>query len=557
MAEVKNVTPEIDLKRQNKFWIMEQIYTGPGGAGRIVPNINDFVIDWGSGTYRVIGVDTYGTQLAHMVRINLSTLGGGVDENDTAVVTGPGINSNSFRIYVDTSVVPHVMSIDTRVIWNGSANHHIKVYRGNEIDPAKAAPISAVLNQSGQIISSSVPLENIIIPNGTNVSQKTATPAHCSEAVTDGEICTVVTETAAGTVTSIDKFVIKTTNMIRTIDQSANYVTDIELLTPFKSKTDDRLIECPINMITQSLMFTAKVTYRDGKSKIYPVDGTKFTLAGAKSFVASQIGQSIPVTLVYNLADTELVIGGTPNLPDRRYTKNYTIRTIEIDTFYSIKLFVSPQWGNDNKYTLKYWLYDLERKDIRDVTDLVEYAPGKPAYVGNRYGVAQPLSIALNMQKLGPTYAYFRHVQNFSITLLKPGSAPSEPTYYTIAYNDSEAYGNNVRAYYTNDEQNPGKMKMNLACGYTDIDSWITNVYRKLDPLFYDYSEPRAPAPTHAKVIVGTFQREVPINKILEDIRDINVGIGQGNPIRAQLFYRAAENDQQLALAPMVATAMS
>lgn len=557
MAEVKNFTPEIDLKRQNRFWIMDQIYTGPGGAGRIVPNVNDFVLDWASGTYRVIGVDTYGTHLAHLTRINLATLGGGVDESDVAVVTGPGINSNSFRILVDTSVVPHRLAVDSRVIWNGSANHHIKIYRGSEIDAKKAAPISAVLNQSNQIISSSIPLENIIIPNGTNVSQKTATVAWCSEAVTDGEICTVVTETAAGTITSIDKFVIKTTNFIRTIDQSAIYVTDIELLTPFMSATDSRLIECPINMITQSLMFTAKVTYSDGKSKTYPIDGTKFSLAGMSSFVASQIGQTIPVTLVYNLSDNELVIGGTPNLPDRRYTKQYNIKTIEIDTFYSVKLFVTPQWGNDNRYTLKYWLYDLERKDIRDVTTLIEYAPGKPAFVGNQYGTAQQLSIALNMQKLGPTYSYFRHVQNITVTLVKPGSTPSELTYYTIAYNDSESYGNNVRAYYTNDEQNAGKMKMNLACGYTDVDTWITNIYRKLDPLHYDFSEPRAPAPTHAKIIVGTFQREIPINKILEDIRDINVGIGQGNPVRVQLFARAAENDQQLAMAPMVATAMT
>lgn len=557
MAEVRNVTPEIDLKRQNRFWIMDQIYTGPGNDGRIVPNVNDFVLDWASGTYRVIAVDTYGTQLAHLARINLSTLGGGVDENDTAVVTGPGINSNSFRVYVDTSVIPHRLAVDSRVIWNGSANHHIKIYRGNEIDANKALPISAVLNQSNQIISTSIPLENIIIPDGANVAQKTATVAWCSEAVTNGEICTIVTETAAGTITSIDKFVIVTTNFMRTIDQSAVFVTDIELLTPFKSKTDETVIECPINMITQSLMFTAKVTYSDGKSKTYPIDGTKFSLAGKDSYVASQIGQSIPVTLVYNLSDNELVIGATPNLPDRRFTKGYTIRTIEIDTFYSVKLFVTPQWGNDNRYSLKYWLYDLERMEIKDVTTLVEYAPGKPAFVGNQYGTAQQLSIALNMQKLGPTYSYFRHVQEISVTLVKPGSTPSELTYYTISYSGTEAYGNNVRAYFTTDEQNVGKMKLNLACGYTDIESWITNVYRKLDPLHYEYSEPRAPAPTHAKVIVGTFQREIPINKILDDIRDVNVGIAQGNPIRVQLFYRAAENDQQLAVAPMVATAMT
>lgn len=557
MADVNNVIPEINLNRQNKFWMMEQIYQGPGSVGRIVPNVGDFVLDWASGTYRVLTVDHYGTQLAYMVRVNLATLGGGVDENDTAVVTGPGINSNSFRIYVDTSVVPHVLAIDSRVIWNGSANHHVKIYRGTEIDAKKAAPISAILNQSNVIISSSIPLEKVVIPNGVNVSQKTASVAWCSEAVTDGEICTVVTETAAGVVTSVDKFVIKTTNFMRTVDQSAVYVRDIELLTPFMSKTNKRLVECPINLITQSLMFTAKVTYSDGKSKVYPIDGTKFSLAGMSSFVASQIGQMIPVTLVYNLSDNELVVGGTPNLPDRRYTKQYSIRTMEIDTFYSVKLFAVPMWGSNNRWSIQFWLYDLERKDIRDVTSLVEYAPGKPVFVGNLWGQPQRLELALNMQKLGETYAYFRHVQIINVTLVKPGSSASELTYYTLGYNDSEAYGNNVRAYFTSDEQNAGKMKVNIACGYTDVESWITNVYRKLDPLYYSYSEPRAPSPTHAKIVIGSFQREVEINHILEDIRNINSGIGQGNTIRVQLFHRAAENDQQLAMAPMTLTQMT
>lgn len=557
MADSIRVVPEVNLERQNRFWLMEQIYQGPGMSGRIVPNVGDFVLDWSSGTYRVMSVDINGTLLSMLNRVNLATIGGGIDESDTAVVTGPGANSNSFRVYVDMSVVPHKLAVDSRVIWNGSANHHIKIYRGTETDYKNSAPISAVLNQSNQIISSSIPLEAIVIPNGTNVAQKTATVAWCAEAVTDGEICTIVTETAAGTVTSVDKFVIKTTDFMRSIDQSATYVRDIELLSPFMSKTDKLVVDCPINLITQSLMFTAKVTYSNGKTATYPVDKTKFTLAGMSSYVASQIGQMFPVTLIYHLSDNELVIGGTPNLPDRRYTKQYTIKTSPVDTFYSVKLFAVPEWASGNKYTLKFWLYNLERKDIRDVTTLVEYAPGKPVFNGSLYGTAQNLNVAINMQKLGAAYAYFRHVQDISITLIKPGSAVAEQTYYTIKYHDDAIYGNNIRAYYTTDEQNVGNMKLNLACGYTDVESWITNVYRKLDPLFYEFSEPYAPAPTHAKIVAGNFQREVPINNILQDIRNVNTGVTQGGTVRVQLFYRSGSDDSQLAMAPMVITAMA
>lgn len=552
-----NVVPEIDLNRVQRFWHMSQIYDGPSKPGRIVPNVDDAVLDWTSGLWRVVAVDTFKTNLSYMVRVNMATLGGGVDDNDKAIVTGPGINANSFRVYVNTAVVPHTLSVDSRVIWNGSANSYIKVFRGTDTSAATGNVISAVLNSTGNISSENIPLETVVIPNGTNVTQKTAKTAFCSDTVTDGEICTVVTYTSAGQVTSIDKFVIKTTNYVRSINQAAKYVTNIELLSPFLSKTDKRLIECPINMVTQSLQFTGKVTYNDGSSNIYPIDGTRFTLAGMTTFIASQIGQMIDIQLVYNLSASELSFEATANLPDRRIVEPYRLRTMDVDTYYSVKLFAVPVWGSDNKYTMKYYLYNLERADIIDVSALVEYGATSPTFVGNKYNSAQSMIIVLNMQKLGPTYAYFRHVQPVTVNLIKPGTTVAAAVYYTIAYSESTTYGDNVRALFTSDEQNAGKLKLNISCGNTDPASWITNVYRNLEPLYYSVNEPRAPAPTHARIIIGSFQREVSINDITNDIRNINVGIAQGAVVRVELFARDAEGDKQLAVAPMVASSMA
>lgn len=89
-----NVVPEIDLNRVQRFWHMSQIYDGPSKPGRIVPNVDDAVLDWTSGLWRVVAVDTFKTNLSYMVRVNMATLGGGVDDNDKAIVTGPGINAN-------------------------------------------------------------------------------------------------------------------------------------------------------------------------------------------------------------------------------------------------------------------------------------------------------------------------------------------------------------------------------------------------------------------------------------------------------------------------------
>lgn len=549
-----NVVPEINLNRVQRYWLMNQIYDGPSKPGRIVPNVDDVVWDWSSGVWRVVAVDTFNTNLSYLVRVNIATLGGGVDENDLALVTGPGLNANSFRVYVNTSVVPHTLAVDSRVVWNGSANSFIKIFRGTDINPTTGSVISSVLAQNGNPISENIPLQLVTVPNGVNITQKNPVTAHCSETVTDGEICTIVTYTSGGVVTSIDKFVIKTTNYIRSINQSAKYVTNIELLTPFLSTTDNRLVECPINMVTQSLMFKGKVTYNDGTSAVYPIDGTKFALAGITTFIASQIGQMIDLVLVYHMSESELAFNATP---ERVIREPYRMRTMDIDTYYSVKLFAVPQWGTNNQYSLKYYLYNLERSDIMDVTSLVEYGAQSPVFVGNQYNSAQPMVIVLNMEKLGPTYSYFRHVQPITVTLNNPATQVAAPIYYTIAYSESTTYGNGVRALFTADEQNAGKLKINVSCGYTDPESWITNVYRNLEPLYYSVTEPRAPAPTHARIIIGTFQREVSINNIIADIRNINVGIAQGSVVRVELFQRTNDGDLQLAVAPMVASAMA
>lgn len=552
-----SVSPVVDVNRPFRVWHMREIYDGPQGPGIYVPNVDDMVIDWNTGVWRVISVDHFETSLSYLVRINLANLSGGMDDSDYAIVTGVGANSNSFRIYVDTSVVPHPMNIDTRNIWNGSENASIKVFRGTDTNELTGTVISAVLNASNQVISENIPLETVVIPNATNITQKCARPAFCTETVTDGEVVMVVTYGSAGNITSIDKFVITTTNMIRSINQAGKYVSNIELLSPFLSLTNNRLIECPINIVTQSLSLRAKVTYSDGTSATYPIDGTKFALAGIQNYVASQIGQTVDLVLTYHLAPSELSLDATAALPDRRVVEEYKLKTVDIDTFYAIKLFAVPVWGTGSKYTLKWYLYNLERADIIDVTSMVEYGTNSPTFNGSLYNQAQNLNIAFNMQRLGSQYSYYRQVQNVSITLTNPATTVAANNYFTIGYSDSSLYGETVKAFFTSDELNAGKLKLNLSAGYSDSLTWITNVYRTLEPISYAAQEAEAPAPTHARIIVNSqIVREVEIGDITSDIRNISVGIAQGTSVRVELYAVDGEDTLELAVAPFVATAM-
>ena len=228
-----------------------------------------------------------------------------MDDSDYAVVTGVGSNSNSFRIYVDTKTVPHTLAVDSRTTFYGD-NAYIKVFKGTDTSAATGKVISAIINSSGKVVSENIPLVLTIVPNGTNVNEKTPKTAWCSETVKDGDVVTVVTYTNAGQITSRDKFIISESNLIRSLDQAGVYVNNIELLSPFLSKTDARLIECPINLLASSLNFQAKVTYSDNKSRVDLIDGLKWNIAGLDMFISSQIGKMDRVLLTYKLAPEEL-----------------------------------------------------------------------------------------------------------------------------------------------------------------------------------------------------------------------------------------------------------
>lgn len=548
-------TPVVDPARGFNTWHKREIYDGPNNPGKYVPNVDDLVIDWDPMSfYRVIAVDHYKTNMSMLARQNPFG-SGGVTDDDISIITSVGANSNAFRIYVDTSVTPHTMSIDSRLLWNGSANNHVKVFRGTDISATTGVVISAMVNAAGNITSENIPLETAIVPNGTNVTQKTPRLAHCAETVTDGEIAMIVAYDASGRITSVDKFVIVVTNFVRTTNQASKYVSSIELLSPFLSKTDKRLIECPINMVTQSLSLTAKVTYTDGTSATFPVDGTKFSLAGFKTYIASQIGQTVDLVLVYNLSSGELALESTPALPDRKITKDYRLRTTELNTFYDVKMFVVPEWQT-NRYVLKFYLYSLERKTVTDVTAYVEYGVGDPIFDGTKYGIVQNLNIAFNMKNLGASYSYFRQTQNLSVSLNAPGTSVGVNAYYTIGYSESTLYGERVKAIYANDTLNAGKRQLDLSCGYTDPTTWVQRLYRTVEPLYYPASEAEAPAPTHARVYINNvFAVEVSINDITSPIRNLSNVITQGGSIRVELVFRETNVMYQLACLPMVATA--
>ena len=551
-------TPIVDRSRRFTQFRIDEIYTGPADTGRWVPNVNDLVLDWDNGFYKVVSVDHERTNLSYLQKVNLNSMGGGMDDSDFAVVTGVGSNSNSFRVYVDTKTVPHTLAVDSRTTFYGD-NAYIKIFKGTDTSAATGKVISAIINSSGKVVSENIPLVLTIVPNGTNVNEKTPQTAWCSETVKDGDVVTIVTYTNAGQITSRDKFIISESNMIRSLNQAGIYVQNIELLTPFMSKTDQRLIECPINLLASSLNFQAKVTYSDNSSRIDLIDNLKWNIAGLNMFIGSQIGKMDRLLLTYSLSPEELAFDATAGYPERIVKREYRIKTVDIDTYYAVKLFAVPVWNPAlAAYQLSWYLYNLERKDVIDVTNYVEYATNSPRFVGNKYNGSQNLLVSFNLQHLGSSYSYYVHTQKVTVNLNSTGATKAAAQYYTLAYADDLLYGEHVRGLYAADDVNAGKFKLDISSGYSDPATWLNELYRNLSPLYYDAVETNAPNPTHARVIIGNDQwvREIDINDIINPIRNINVTMSQGASIRVELFRRESGKDSYLAVAPILASAM-
>src|SRR5690606_38246651 len=124
---------------------------------------------------------------------------------------------------------------------------------------------------------------------------KTPKVGHTVEELDDGELVTAVVYDDVGNAVSITRLLVKKTAFVRTVDESKRFVTGIHIESPFLSKSDPRVLEYPINMPIQALSLVGVVTYSDGGVKRMPIDGTKFSLYGLNNYIATILGQRIPL----------------------------------------------------------------------------------------------------------------------------------------------------------------------------------------------------------------------------------------------------------------------
>jgi hypothetical protein len=155
--------PIYDADGRWQMWSLSQVYMGTVGDNHYVPNVKDYVIDPDTDEkWRVVSVDPT-TLIPTLVKVKPVDTGE-FSDIDVLLGVGPGTQSDTYRAYIDKSVIPHTLAVDARLKVNGSMVTSAKIFKGSVRD-GTAQVISAMYDQSGTLLGQSIPLELVAMPN--------------------------------------------------------------------------------------------------------------------------------------------------------------------------------------------------------------------------------------------------------------------------------------------------------------------------------------------------------------------------------------------------------
>ncbi|MBN22771.1 MAG: hypothetical protein CL678_15910 [Bdellovibrionaceae bacterium] len=541
-----NVVVQIyDPSRGYREWLASQIYTGPDGTGVYVPNVDDKVWDWEQGTFRVTAVDpsTYLSTLSKWVPPSTQ---GAVNTNDILLGSGPGTISESYRLYIDTSVQPHTLCIDSRLRAYGQDLSYAKVFRGYDAG-VNGEVISSYYDQGNTLLGENIPLETVVMPDSQNVAVKTMMTGYTTAQLMDNEPCVVVFYSDSGQARSINVLLAKNTAFIRTTDASLKYITGIHLESPSLSEADDRLIEYPENTTLESLTLFGVVTYSNGETKKMPIDGNKFSLFGRDAFVASHQGQRIPLGLNYKLSSNEVNYIANSGL-SKTINEPYFATTTAVNGAYTIKIFAYPLWVDAiNGYRMEYFMANLDRQQIYRVTPYIEYGSDSPVFNPTLYGVSQNLTIALDLSNVNGTFPKHRHVQIIQVSLLARGDEATSQR-WTVAFtpDQSPVYGQNAEAKVS--FSNVNFWNMTIDAGANSKEEWLRKLFYSTQPLYNTGIEAEAPEPNFFRLVVGTWSVEQAISQWSAEFVVPSGLLNEGSLVYLEFFRRTQSTDLQLGI---------
>lgn len=548
MSELTGVTSPVDgfvaVYEPNapwKTWALHEIYTGGIAQGRYVPKVKDHVVDVETNEKEiVISLDAI-TMVPRLRKLKNAVIDTDISYDDLLMGVGPGTNSDTYRVYIDKSVLPHTLSVDARLFVRGSMCKYATIIKGSELLNDRKV-ISAFYDNVGNLLGQNIELE-LASTDGNNLSKtvKTVPTCYTTEDLEDDEVVTVVFYSDTGGVVSKRQLLVENTAFMRMPDASQKYITHISLDTPFLSDSDPKLINYPVNVPINGFNLFGIVHYSDGSQRRMPVDGTKFSLFGLQNYVATVVEQRLPLVLKYTLSPGEYVYGATV-AADRFITETYQAVTTSADGAYSVMLQCYPVYIDElNGYRLEWFMTNLDRKLMYKVTPYVSIGDNSPPLRSTAYGALQKLAVTIDLNDVNGTYKKYTHTQTVEIILQRPGTDHTG-TNWSIGFEPGQnpQFGKNNNAFMTFVNQNLKRVKIDQ--GEETLSAWLDRMFYLTKPLFDSDREIEAPEPNMFSIIlenkevafnIDNWRSELPLETLMKD----------GDTLFIKFFKRTVETD--------------
>jgi hypothetical protein len=544
-----NVSPLYNPEEHWRIWNMSEIYLGLEATRKNVPKINDLVFEIiGTNINKYVVIDINPVTMVPVLREVRDMDDGMFTEDDILLGVGPGTQSDTYRIYVDKSVTPHRLCVDARLKVGGTMCRWCKIFRGSNIS-SEGNVISRMYDTNGNLISENIPLELAATELLDNRAIKVVSSAFTNADLADGEVVTAVLYDDNGYVVSKRQLLVENTAFIRSTDADKKYIVAISLKSPFISSSNARLIQYPLNVPLNGLNLTGVVTYSNGETAEYPVDGTKFSIFGFEQFVATQVGQRINLVLKYSLANNEVaynaVMGG-----DQHIAEHYEAMTMAQDGTYNLKLYAYPVWINAlSGYRLEWFLYNLDRNINYKVTNQVYLNANTAPFDPFLYGQLQRISASINIKNVNVAWKNYVHTQTLDIAILRPGS--DRDTNWTVAFTTDQVTRYGINTHIKAKFVSTNMWQFDLRCGMTTLSQWLDKMYVTTQPLYNNAVASVPPVPTHFALTVNNVRTEYPIAQ-WNSLITINQNVPNSSTVFIEFIRKTGTTDLFLSIAAMI-----
>lgn len=498
------VKPSWNPEANWKIWGLHEIFRGEEGSRELsgariplwVPNVLDYVENiYTHETFQVTELpqNTLVAKLEPIVR-NANSL----SEKDILSAMGPGLGASDHKIMIDDTVYPYRMDVSPFMEIRAVEAKYAKIVRGSTLGDHRV--VGFIMGGNGQLIDDKIPLDLIRDVSGVvNYHQKNVRVCFTNEVLKNGDVLTVCLYSSSGNLLSENQLTVVLSNFMRDGNAPREYITGIQLESPYLSTSDPNELQLPLNWNNSSMNMVGVVNYQSGRKVRLPLDNDKFYLEGLHQHLSAIPGHPFNLTLKYALGPKENTVHDMSSF-SKTIARNYRVRQVKVNNSYTVKIYAFPYWDQASSgYKLRFFIANLDRSIFMDVTGFVKFVAGTPVFNGQSFGTTQNLQVSLNLRDVFTTYKPFVHTQVIKVSLYGTPQDYRSPFLVQQANNELESFGTDIHAKRTIDGRS-----FTITSGFTTKEEWLEAMFHRSYPLTADSLNPtNYPTPTHMDIKIG------------------------------------------------------